>query len=648
MIVRDEARMIDACLASVKGIVSEIIVVDTGSTDDTRERAKRFGARVFDVPWQNDFSHARNAALARASGDWVLILDADERLVCRSAERLRDVLGSARFDCGMIRIHDAARVSATEPDVLSGKERMGDIHHVPRLLRRLRDLEYVGVIHENVGPWVTKHGTRIAEVDVDIVHYGATREIFESKKKLERNTRLLRTLAADTPEDPTALGYLAAQHLDNGELEAAYRAAEEGWQRLRYVEAATGYRPSILRLADVRALVQLWMGDPRGVLETVQRAKRYEGEHYDLDHLAGYAMELIALGARDPSARARYLASARACFERCIASAHIIYWHAFVVGASTWSAWTRLGSISLLLGDYERARTELERALEIQPGIPEARLGLLEVTIRDRGGAPGLAMVRELMNDEALRKTPDLWVLAASACEELGAIDDMARFLGEARSRKQEYVSKARRSQHAERIAALALYRGTAVAGPGLVGTIGALVARKPIAPDDVGAFRPEKQLVATLVRNVTKAGHLSVLEPLFEPRASIVMPGIAAEAAAAARDAGANVVYEPPPQPIVVCGEDADLVRDLLLHHPRVSSLLVANDRAPPHDGARVVLAGSDPRAGPPVARVSWAKILEDPVTECDRLLAALGEGDARPLVRHVIDFYPQPARSS
>jgi tetratricopeptide (TPR) repeat protein len=648
MIVRDEARMIDGCLASVNGIVSEIIVVDTGSTDDTRERARRFGAKVFDVPWQNDFSHARNAALARASGDWVLILDADERLVCRNAERLREVLTAARFDCGMIRIHDAVRVSATEPDVLSGKQRMGDIHHVPRLLRRLRDLEYVGVIHENVGPWVAKHGTRIAEVDVDIVHYGATREIFESKKKLDRNTRLLRTLAADAPEDPTALGYLAAQHLDNGELEEAYRAAEEGWQRVGYVEMATGYRPSILRLADVRALIQLWMGDPRAVLETVQRAKRYEGEHYDLDHLAGYAMELIALGARDPCARARYLASARACFERCIASAHIIYWHAFVVGASTWSAWTRLGSISLLMGDHGRARTELERALEIKPDIPEARLGLLEATIRDRGGGAGLAMVRELMNDEALRKTTDLWVLAASACEELGAIDDMARFLGEARSKKPEYVSKARRSQHAERVAALALYRGTAVAGPGIVGTIGALAARKPIAPDDVGAFRPEKRALATLVRNVTKAGHLAVLEPLFEPRAAMVMPGIAAEAAEAARGAGANVAYEPPPQSIVVRGEDAELVRALLFQHPRISTLLTANDQVSPNDLARVVVAGNDSPAGPCVARVSWAEILQDPVTECDRLLAALGEGGARPLVRHVIDFYPQPARSA
>jgi glycosyltransferase involved in cell wall biosynthesis len=66
MIVRDEAAMIDACLASVKGLVSEMIVVDTGSRDDTRERARRAGAKVFDAPWRDDFAWARNESIARA------------------------------------------------------------------------------------------------------------------------------------------------------------------------------------------------------------------------------------------------------------------------------------------------------------------------------------------------------------------------------------------------------------------------------------------------------------------------------------------------------------------------------------------------------------------------------------------------------
>ncbi len=643
MIVKDEASMIDDCLASVRGLVSEMIVVDTGSKDDTRERARRAGAKVFDVPWQNDFSHARNASLSHAHGDWVLILDADERLVRSDFERLRKLLSAATFDCAMVRIHDAVNLTSKEADILSGKERMGDSHRVPRLVRRTPDIQYVGVIHENLGPWLTRRGGAIVAVDLDIVHYGSTRQLYVDRAKFDRNVRLLTELAKNDPTDPTALGYLAAQYLENNDLAEAYRTSEEGWRRLRHVEASTGYRPSILRLADVRALVQLWMGDLRGVLETVQRAQRYEGAHYDLDHLAGYALELLAVGARDTTARARYLHGARACFERCIASAHVIHWHAFVVGASGWSAWTRLASVDLLLGDFAKARDGFTKALELQPGAPEARLGLLEATLRLEGGKAALAMVRELMADGPLRESPDLWVLAASACDALGAIDDMARFLQQARAQKPAYLAKFRRTHHAEAVAALALYRGAPVAGPGLVGAIGALAAREAVDPADVGAWPSSAPVVQRVVGNLARAGRLSLLEPLFEPRANAVVPGLTDHLNGAARALGLTLTYEAPPAAILVRGNDAAFVRDLLASHPRLAGRLVTDGSA---STVRVVDAGQGGSAIPAaVAHVTKRTLLDDPVRECDRLLAALGEADAQPLIRHLVDAYAPTA---
>ena len=80
MIVRDEAAQIEACLRSVQGFADELVVVDTGSTDDTVARAQALGARVEQIPWPGDFAPARNQALQWVSGDWVLVLDADERL----------------------------------------------------------------------------------------------------------------------------------------------------------------------------------------------------------------------------------------------------------------------------------------------------------------------------------------------------------------------------------------------------------------------------------------------------------------------------------------------------------------------------------------------------------------------------------------
>ena len=75
LIARDEAANLKRCLASARAAVDEIVVVDTGSQDDTLEIARSCGARVFSIAWPNDFSAARNHAIDRASGDWILILE---------------------------------------------------------------------------------------------------------------------------------------------------------------------------------------------------------------------------------------------------------------------------------------------------------------------------------------------------------------------------------------------------------------------------------------------------------------------------------------------------------------------------------------------------------------------------------------------
>ena len=94
MIVRDEDTNITNCLSSVAGLFDEIVVVDTGSKDPTQEIAREFGARVFDFVWVDDFTAARNAALARATGDYAFWLDADDVLDPPEREKLRELLDS--------------------------------------------------------------------------------------------------------------------------------------------------------------------------------------------------------------------------------------------------------------------------------------------------------------------------------------------------------------------------------------------------------------------------------------------------------------------------------------------------------------------------------------------------------------------------
>lgn len=80
MIVKNEERLLSRCLASVRALVDEIVVVDTGSSDRTVEIAESFGAQVYHTAWENDFSKARNLSLKHATKDWILVLDADEEL----------------------------------------------------------------------------------------------------------------------------------------------------------------------------------------------------------------------------------------------------------------------------------------------------------------------------------------------------------------------------------------------------------------------------------------------------------------------------------------------------------------------------------------------------------------------------------------
>src|ERR1700734_1129981 len=93
MIVRDEERFLADALASVQGVVDEVCIVDTGSKDKTLDIAREAGARLVEIVWENDFSKARNTALAMATRRWILVLDADERLSPSSRDLVR-TLGS--------------------------------------------------------------------------------------------------------------------------------------------------------------------------------------------------------------------------------------------------------------------------------------------------------------------------------------------------------------------------------------------------------------------------------------------------------------------------------------------------------------------------------------------------------------------------
>ncbi|HTV41928.1 MAG TPA: glycosyltransferase [Candidatus Sulfotelmatobacter sp.] len=192
LIVKNEERFLAQCLKSVRDIAQQIVVVDTGSTDRTLEIAKEFGAEIFAHEWSDDFSAARNAALEHATGDWVLMLDADEELpAAQHAKLLAD-------------IKNAGVMAYRLPLVNSGREAEGK-SFVPRLFRNAPGARYAGRIHEQVFPSLLplckSWGLKTAMGTAQILHHGYNKEMLSDRNKIERNLKLLRRACEESPGD---------------------------------------------------------------------------------------------------------------------------------------------------------------------------------------------------------------------------------------------------------------------------------------------------------------------------------------------------------------------------------------------------------------------------------------------------------------
>jgi tetratricopeptide (TPR) repeat protein len=222
LIVKNEESTLPACLASVAGLVGEIVVVDTGSTDRTREVAAGLGARVVDFPWCDDFAVARNEGLKHASGKWIFWLDADERLDEFNREKFRALvagLGDEKAayvmkqrsgEAGTVGYHsNGVEAQRHDSDAVAAQR-----HHwngVPqtlvdqvRLFRNHPQIRWRYRVHEQILPALREAGYDVRFTDLAIEHGGYV-DAAVRRRKTERNLRLLLLEDAERPGDPFTL-----------------------------------------------------------------------------------------------------------------------------------------------------------------------------------------------------------------------------------------------------------------------------------------------------------------------------------------------------------------------------------------------------------------------------------------------------------
>jgi tetratricopeptide (TPR) repeat protein len=225
LIVRDEEEFIEGCLASLAGHVDEIVVVDTGSRDRTIEIARQFPIVLHRLSWRNDFSAARNVALDKASGDWILYIDADERLVVPSGEALSDILSDREKVAWRLQLYP--RVGWTAYSEL-------------RLFRNDPRIRFEGVIHESVWPGIADVA-RGDDLDIGSCELALRHVGYESdqRPKNSRNIPLLRERLSLDPDN-----YFCWWHLGDclrlaGDEEEAAAAWMSGITRLRAAEPSS-------------------------------------------------------------------------------------------------------------------------------------------------------------------------------------------------------------------------------------------------------------------------------------------------------------------------------------------------------------------------------------------------------------------------
>jgi GT2 family glycosyltransferase len=271
MIVKNEEKYLVRCLKSVRDIVNEIIIVDTGSTDRTRDIATVFGAKLFDFPWTGDFAVARNYSLDQAIGDWILILDADEVISGRDFDELKALISRSRPAPGAYSI--VTRNYTRNVSVIGWTANDGQYMEEAgsgwaksikaRLFRRRKDVFFSGPVHEMVEESMRNARISIHPCDIIVHHYGKL-DIDLDSQKGEYYYLLGKMKYESDPSNVSYINELAKQ----AQVLHKYEEAVELWSKLISILKADP------ESSDYKEIARLSFGEPLPELH-IQLASAY-------------------------------------------------------------------------------------------------------------------------------------------------------------------------------------------------------------------------------------------------------------------------------------------------------------------------------------------------------------------------------------
>lgn len=339
MIAKNEERWIEQAITSVSSIVSEIILVDTGSTDETISRAKALGAKIFNQPWKEDFSSPRNFGMSKAQGEWILVLDADEMIASHDLQKLVMLTKmkhvayelTQRHYTNDVRLSDFVPCRGEFPDL--EKKNAGYFESsCVRLFPNHKKIKYEGRVHELVEHSLFRlKDFKIVSSGIRIHHYGHTDEVKKLKNKTLIYTPLGQKKASENSQDWKAFFELGVEH-------NVHR---------RFKESIAAFERS---LSLNPRYVLTWLNYGYSLMESEQYAK------------------------------------AKAAFEE-----------ALFLDPQSSESYCNLGVIGLRTKNLEFARAATLKALEINPLYINASLNLARILFDMKRGSECLLVLKEVL-----------------------------------------------------------------------------------------------------------------------------------------------------------------------------------------------------------------------------------------------------------
>ncbi len=340
MIVKNEERVLAQCLASAMPYFHEVIVVDTGSTDRTKEIANEFGVTLIESSWPDSFADARNESLSHATGDWIFWLDADDVLPLASGEIVLQAALNATPDItGFV-----VPVQFVEEGPNAGTK----VDHV-KLIRNFPGIRFEGRIHEQILPSIREHGGEIVRLNAVVLHAGYDTSVKGQANKRVRDWHLLNLDLQDRPEHPFVWFNIGMTHHYTG-------GHEEAVQALRNSIRFSGEHDSHLRKA------YSLMGVSHRELKQYDQAESAFREGLAR---VGEDPELIFQLAMTATAQGKLL-EAKSLYENMPQDSGG-YFSSMDIGILSFKRLHNLGGIKMALGDYASAKRDWVEAFHQNP-----------------------------------------------------------------------------------------------------------------------------------------------------------------------------------------------------------------------------------------------------------------------------------------